>query len=47
MKKQNDEKKRANDLWSSFLSDVGTRPKPKPTPVASPVTGSLASLSQV
>lgn len=46
MKKQNEEKKRANDLWSSFLSDVGTRPKPKPTPVASPVTGSLASLSQ-
>ncbi|KAJ8303227.1 hypothetical protein KUTeg_019623 [Tegillarca granosa] len=46
MKKQKDEKKRADDLWSSFLSDVGTRPKPKSVPAASPVTGSLASLSQ-
>lgn len=37
------EKKKADDLWSSFLSDVGSRPKSKP---ATPSGSSLASISQ-
>lgn len=50
-KKEEQEKKKADDLWSSFLSDVGSRPKSKPaTPSGSSVTtpsgSSLASLSK-
>ena len=26
------QKKKADDLWASFLSDVGTRPKPSASP---------------
>ncbi|XP_062607201.1 craniofacial development protein 1-like [Saccostrea cucullata] len=37
------EKKKADDLWSSFLSDVGSRPKAKP---ATPSGSSLASMSK-
>lgn len=40
MKKQEVEKKRADDLWSSFMSDVGKRPEKRP--VASSGLGSLS-----
>ncbi|XP_064611523.1 craniofacial development protein 1-like [Liolophura sinensis] len=32
------EKKKADDLWASFLSDVGQKPKSKPTPAPSAST---------
>ena len=42
-KKKETEKKRTDSLWSSFLSDVGSRPKPKTA--TTPKAGSLGSLS--
>ena len=44
-KKEEEEKKRSDSLWASFLSDVPTRPKPKPT--VSSGLGSLSSLVKV
>ena len=40
-RKKVQEKKRADDLWSSFMSDVGKRPEKKP--VTSAGLGSLTS----
>lgn len=37
------EKKKADDLWASFLSDVGQKPKAKPVPA--PSVSSLGSLT--
>ena len=42
------EKKKADDLWASFMSDVGgPKPKPKTTPTASSGIGSLSSIKKV
>ncbi|XP_033753933.1 craniofacial development protein 1-like [Pecten maximus] len=43
-KKEDQEKKRTDNLWASFLSDVGGRPKPKPAPSSG--LGALGSLSK-
>ncbi|XP_033626233.1 craniofacial development protein 1-like [Asterias rubens] len=32
IKKEEKEKQKADDLWSSFMKDVGAKPKPKPLP---------------
>ncbi|XP_060073375.1 craniofacial development protein 1-like [Ylistrum balloti] len=43
-KKEEQEKKRTENLWASFLSDVGGRPKPKPAPSSG--LGALGNLSK-
>ncbi|OWF53525.1 Craniofacial development protein 1 [Mizuhopecten yessoensis] len=43
-KKEEQEKKRTDNLWASFMSDVGGRPKPKPAPSSG--LGALGSLSK-
>ncbi|XP_013404432.1 craniofacial development protein 1-like [Lingula anatina] len=40
------EKQKADDLWASFLSDVGQKPKPKPASVPSGL-GSLSSVTSI
>lgn len=42
LKKEEDQKKKADSLWADFMSDVGSlKPKPKPS------SGGLASLSSL
>ena len=47
-KKEEQEKKRADDLWSSFMSDVGKGPPKKAAPaLAGSGLGSLGSINRV